>query len=504
MTDHLGTLGLLDDVVLLGARRRPSLDPATSEPFVVVRAETRADLEAYHRLRRDVFVGEQGLFAGSDLDDHDDDPRTVVLLARAVSGASGEGAGEVLGGVRLHPAPAVLHGRDLGWWRGSRLVVASDARMLLGVGAALVRAACASAESIGALRFDATVQAANERLFRRLGWVPRERVHLHGHPHVLLDWPIARVQRLADDTKAALGGLLGGLADQLHGGGGPGFIGDDGAPVPGTDVIAACDAILPSMVERDPEWAGWCAALVNLNDLSAMGASPVGMLDAVAARDASFARRILRGLADASRAWGVPVLGGHTQLGVPAALSVTALGRTDRPVPGGGGRAGETLRLTADLTGGWRPGYTGAQWDSSSHHTGRELRDLLRVVPALRPTAAKDVSMSGLVGTVGMLAGASGCGAVLDVAAVPTPGEASYGDWLTCFPGFAMITAERAPSGAAPRHGLPGFLTSATCGELTDGVGVALRWPDGAVTEAIAATVTGLTNQAPTRGAGRP
>ncbi|CAN5494058.1 GNAT family N-acetyltransferase [soil metagenome] len=475
---------LLDDVVLLGARR-PA--PTGLDTFVVVRAEARADLEAYHRLRREVFVAEQGLFDTSDHDDHDDDPRTIVLVARSLDG-------EILGGVRLHPAPAVLHGRDLGWWRGSRLVVAQDARMLLGVGAALIRAACATAEAIGALRFDATVQAPNAKLFGRLGWVPRERVYLHGQPHVLVDWPIARVQRLADATKAALGGLLVGLQQQLYSGGGPGFVGDDGAPVPGTDVIAACDAILPSMVERDPEWAGWCAALVNLNDLSAMGASPVGMLDAVAARDASFARRILRGLTEASQAWGVPVLGGHTQLGVPAALSVTALGRTSTPVPGGGGTAGESLRITADLTGGWRPGYSGSQWDSSSHHTGAELRALADVVPALRPTAAKDVSMSGLVGTTGMLAEASGCRAVLDVDAIAMPEAATAGDWLTCFPGFAMITAERQPSGAVPGAGLPGFLTTALCGELTHGVGVGLRWPDGVVTEAIDSTVTGITN----------
>jgi putative N-acetyltransferase (TIGR04045 family) len=459
--------GLVDDVVLTGSVRRP---PAL-DAFVVVRAEG-ADLTAYRRLRREVFVDEQGLFAGSDSDDVDDDPRTVVLVARTPDG-------EVLGGVRLAP----MTEPDLGWWRGSRLVVETDARLMLGVGAALVRAACAEAEARGALRFDATVQAANERFFKRLGWVPRERLLLHGAWHVLVDWPVDRVARLAAATKSALGGLLEGVLDSPAG-----FTGDDGAPVPGSDLVAACDAILPAMVERDPEWAGWCAALVNLNDLSAMGAAPVGMLDAVGARDASFARRVLRGLGEASKAWGVPVLGGHTQLGVPASLSVTALGRTDRPVPGGGARAGERLRVTADLGGGWRPGYTGAQWDSSSHRTSAELHALGAVVPALRPTAAKDVSMSGLVGTTGMLAEASGVRAVLDVAAVPAPAGATYGDWLTCFPGFAMVTSEASPAPAR----LPGFVTSEVCGELTHGSGVGLRWPDGVVTEAITSPVTGL------------
>ncbi|WP_406021934.1 GNAT family N-acetyltransferase [Nocardioides sp. NBC_00850] len=463
---------LLDDVILAGAvRRSPSL-----EGYTVFRAETAADLEAYLRLRREVFVTEQGLFAGSDLDDVDDDPRRIVLLARSDDG-------EVLGGVRLHPAQP--DERDVGWWRGSRLAVKRDARQLLGVGAALVRAACAAAEQAGALRFDATVQSRNEGLFRRLGWIPRERVHLHEMTHVVMEWPVRRIRQLSEATKAPLGDLVGALVGQST----PGFRGDDGAPVPGSDLVAACDAILPAMVERDPEWAGWCAVLVNVNDLSAMGAEPVGLLDAIGARDPSFARRIVRGLAEAARAWGVPVLGGHTQLGVPAALSVTALGRTERPVPGGGGAPGDLLRLSADLGGGWRPGYRGRQWDSSSHRTSAELRALSGVVPSLTPTAAKDVSMAGAVGTAGMLAEASGCRAIIDVAAVPTPPAASTADWLTCFPGFAMLTAE-APGRTEVR--LPGFVSSAVCGELVPGTGVGLRWPDGTVTDAIDHTVTGL------------
>jgi AIR synthase-related protein len=270
--------------------------------------------------------------------------------------------------------------------------------------------------------------------------------------------------------------------------GGAGFVGDDGAPVPGSDVIAACDAILPSMVARDPEWAGWCAVLVNVNDLAAMGASPVGLLDALGAPDAAHARRVLDGLARACAAWGLPVLGGHTQLGVPAALSVTALGRTAHPVPGGGGRPGHRVRLTADLGGSWRAGYRGRQWDSTSGRRADELRAMAGAVAAARPAAAKDVSMAGAAGTLGMLAEASGCRAVLDVAAVPRPRGASMGDWLTCFPGFAMLTADAPGAPELPA----GPATGAVCGELTQGQGVGLRWPDGETTEAVTAAVTGM------------
>ncbi|GAA2595087.1 GNAT family N-acetyltransferase [Winogradskya consettensis] len=429
--------------------------------------EQADDLREYHRLRHRVFVEEQGLFAVSDRDDRDDDPRTVVLVARAPDGA-------VLGGVRIGPA---TDGPDLGWWAGGRLVVDPRVRGARGIGPALVRAACAYAENAGALRFDATVQRRWETMFRRIGWQHVRGTTVAGHPHTLMRWPIGRLQALATATKSVLGDLVRDLAPA-------GFAGDDGAPVPGSDLIAACDAILPSMVERDPEWAGWCAVLVNVNDLAAMGAEPVGLLNAVAARDAAFAGRIFRGLKRGSEAYGIPILGGHTQLGVPAALSATALGRTAQPVPGGGGLPGQSVRITADLGGSWRPGYHGRQWDSTSHRDGAELRRMTGLVAAMRPSAAKDVSMAGIAGTLGMLAEASGCGAILEVASVPRPAQASMGDWLTCFPGFAMITT----GGTAVET----VAVTAECGELTEGQGVRLRWPDGETTAAIDAGVTGL------------
>ena len=68
------------------------------------------------------------------------------------------------------------------------------------------------------------------------------------------------------------------------------------------------------------------------------------------------------------------------------------------------------------------------------------------------------------------------------------PAGVAAADWLTCFPGFAVVTAER----SARRAPLPPFLTSQVCGELVAGSGVGLRWPDGVVTDAVTSTVTGL------------
>lgn len=461
--------------ILAGTPHRRQSGNETSHLIRV--ADSRAEMDAYRGLRRAEFVLRQGLFDGSDADDVDDDPRMVTLIAVSDDGA-------VVGGVRVAPCLDP----DIGYWAGSRLVVEPD-RPIRGVGAALIRAACAYVETAGALRFDACVQDRFTGLFTGLGWDDcGADVTVRDRAHRRMRWPIGRIQRAADATKAPLAQILTPFQAQPMGLGPAGFRGDDGAPVPGTDLIAACDAIVPSMVERDPEWAGWCSVLVNINDLTAMGASPVGLLDAVGGPTRAHVERVIRGIAGAANTWGTAVLGGHTQFGVPSALAVTALGRTDRAIAAGAGRVGDVVSLLADTTGGWRPGYHGRQWDSSSSRRPDELRRMTELPALLRPRAAKDVSMAGVVGTLGMLAEASGTGAELDVAAVPRPTEAAMGDWLTCFPGYGMLLADTRP--ADPGSAAP--VTSAACGRLVAGAGVRLRWPDGVSTVAVAGGVTGL------------
>ena len=148
--------GPQDILALLGDRSTLARLPA----FRIEEAAGAADVAAYRQLRRDAFVHEQGLYARHDLDDRDDDPRTVVLVAKDPDGHRG----------RRGPARP---GRRRA---GHRLVAGRPtrrrppARGPHGIGAALVRAACARAEAEGVLRFDATVQTRNEVLFRRLGW----------------------------------------------------------------------------------------------------------------------------------------------------------------------------------------------------------------------------------------------------------------------------------------------------------------------------------------------
>jgi selenophosphate synthetase-related protein len=97
--------------------------------------------------------------------------------------------------------------------------------------------------------------------------------------------------------------------------------GDDGAVVNanGTQVVACGEALLPAFVAADPYGAGLAAVLTNVNDLAAMGATPLGIVDTIVG-DESTARMALRGMQEGCRIYDVPLVGGHLTLhdGAPA------------------------------------------------------------------------------------------------------------------------------------------------------------------------------------------
>src|SRR6476646_1545624 len=110
--------------------------------------------------------------------------------------------------------------------------------------------------------------------------------------------------------------------------------GDDGAVVdlqkggaPDGHVIACGEALLPAFVAADPYGAGVAAVLTNVNDLAAMGATPLAIVDTIVGT-ADLARAALRGMRDAAAWYDVPLVGGHLTIhtGGPA-LSAFGIGR---------------------------------------------------------------------------------------------------------------------------------------------------------------------------------
>lgn len=136
-----------------------------------------AELAVHLDIRRAVFVAEQGLFAGTDRDEHDDDPATVHVL--------GFVAGEAAGTVRLYPLTGTL-------WHGDRLAVLPGHRRSR-IGGRLVRLAVALAGERGGSRMQARVQVPNVPFFGYLGWTPTAPpADFHGMPHRWMSIPLGR------------------------------------------------------------------------------------------------------------------------------------------------------------------------------------------------------------------------------------------------------------------------------------------------------------------------
>src|SRR5207237_9464311 len=90
---------------------------------------------------------------------------------------------------------------------------------------------------------------------------------------------------------------------------------------------------------------GWRAAAVNLSDLAASGAAPVGLIVTFGAPGDAKLDDVLELYAGIAES-GVPVLGGDATRSPQILLNVTALGRADR-VPGrAGARPGDLLVVT--------------------------------------------------------------------------------------------------------------------------------------------------------------
>jgi thiamine-monophosphate kinase len=104
-----------------------------------------------------------------------------------------------------------------------------------------------------------------------------------------------------------------------------------------------------------PEGVAWKLVAVNMSDLAAKGAMPLGVLmGAGLARGAAWDAGFVEGLGTALRHFGVPLLGGDTvamPVGGPVTLGLTAIGRA--PACGApsrsGAQAGDDLWVTGSI-----------------------------------------------------------------------------------------------------------------------------------------------------------
>lgn len=227
-------------------------------------------------------------------------------------------------------------------------------------------------------------------------------------------------------------------------------VGDDTAMLPdpaGGHLLFAIEGLRDDFVATDPWLAGYCGVMANMSDVAAMGGYPIALVDALWSTGEECAFAVLDGMAEASRKYGVPIVGGHSNLRASTAqLSVAVLGRARKPITSFDAQPGDTVIVAIDLRGHFREPYL--LWDASTDAPAERLRGDLAILAALArddlATAGKDIGTAGIIGTAIALAEASAVGMRIDVEALPHPEGVDLDRWLAAFPSFGFLLTARA------------------------------------------------------------
>ena len=227
--------------------------------------------------------------------------------------------------------------------------------------------------------------------------------------------------------------------------------GEDAALIQNNDegLLLAADGIWSKLMEADPYWAGFCAVLVNIHDIAAMGGKPLAMVDILSINSDEMCKEVSRGMVDASNLFGVPIVGGHLHPDAPYnVIDVAILGivKMDSVIYSHTAEVGDRIVVAMDLNGRVHPSCI-LNWDSVTMKSAGEVRSQIGVMQDLgaekRVTAGKDISNPGTIGTLGMLLETSNKGAIVELDSIPRPDlrklGISFEQWILMYPGMGFV-----------------------------------------------------------------
>jgi putative methanogenesis marker protein 2 len=273
--------------------------------------------------------------------------------------------------------------------------------------------------------------------------------------------------------KRAIGPLVKWFDEDLS----TGNFGEDAAIIERGDesLLLAADGIWSRLMDADPEWAGYCAVLVNIHDILAMGGTPLAMVDVFSANSTEVCNRVLAGMSEAVKKFGVPVVGGHVHPDTTYnALDVAIIGtaQTNSLIYSCTAREGHDVIAAVDLDGRVHPSCS-LCWDTTTMKHRDILSRQLQTMPCLAQqhlvAAGKDISNPGLLGTLAMLLEVSEAGARVELDRIPIPDGMDMPLWLRMYPGMGfVVTAQPENVGRVIAIFEEAGMTAAKIGEITD------------------------------------
>jgi putative methanogenesis marker protein 2 len=217
--------------------------------------------------------------------------------------------------------------------------------------------------------------------------------------------------------------------------------GDDAAVLPWGEeyLLLASDGIW-SRLGSDPFWVGYCSVLVNVNDVYAMGGTPVAMVNVLSAQKDEIIP-VMQGIETACEKFCVPMVGGHVHPDTHTSVAVSILGKAQKVMTSFDAHPGEKVILALDLEGRQYKDFL--NWDSTSMKSSEAVLYRLEALTIIAhkelATSCKDISNPGILGSVGMLLETSRVGAHVDLEKIQAPAPVELTTFLKMYPGYGFV-----------------------------------------------------------------
>jgi len=167
-TKGIDTHSILAGCARCGACSALSSYEKAENKLICHSARNRFEKSEAFRIRKEIFVHEQGMFDKSDMDENDSN--SIHLVAKQNQ--------KIIGTVRVYKKDTISD-----HWIGGRLAVEKEYRVT-NAGSGLVREAMKRVKKKDCKIFTAQIQEKNVPFFLKLGWTPVGFLKSHfGHPH---------------------------------------------------------------------------------------------------------------------------------------------------------------------------------------------------------------------------------------------------------------------------------------------------------------------------------
>ncbi len=209
-------------------------------------------------------------------------------------------------------------------------------------------------------------------------------------------------------------------------------------------IVASTDGIIEGLVKLNPYMAGLYSVLVNVNDIVAKGAQPIGYMNVISSSHKKNRIKMANGVKKGIDLFGLKLLKGHLHPDHSyESIDASVIGVTENLISGCDAKVDDEIIMAIDLVGSAKSKIWIKCFDSLTSSSQEEIRrkisSMITIGQRHLANASRDISASGIIGSLSMMCESSEVGALCDLEKIPRPKRYELLNWLMIYPSMGFI-----------------------------------------------------------------